>query len=84
MGNRVTDYIIGSLLLAWFLSLFSFDKLFVDACYEFFSIHLTYAAYYFLFFIGGLVLFGIEEFIQQKQIKEAQEIQEIMEKDKEE
>lgn len=54
------DRIIGSLLLAWFLSQFDFDQLFIKAVHELFHRNITIATYYFIFFIGGILLWMFE------------------------
>ncbi len=50
------DYLIGSLLLAWFLSWFGFDSIFITGSNELFGLHFSSASYYFIFFLVGLFL----------------------------
>lgn len=53
--------IITFLMIAWILSWFTFDKLFIQACKELFKLEITNASYYFVFFsigfLGDIVLF---------------------------
>ncbi|RLQ92311.1 hypothetical protein [Falsibacillus albus] len=53
--------IAGFLLIAWILSWFKFEMLFIQAFKELFSKDITKASYYFIFFcigtIGDIVLF---------------------------
>ncbi len=50
------DYLIGSLLLAWFLSWFGFDSIFITGSNELFGWKFSSASYYFIFFLVGLLL----------------------------
>lgn len=53
--------IVGFLLIAWILSWFSFEQLFIQAIKELFNKEVTVASYYFTFFcigaIGDIILF---------------------------
>jgi uncharacterized membrane protein len=62
---KMADWIIGSLLFAWFLSWFGFDGLFVKAINELFNLNISYAVYYFVFFIAA-VIFGTIDLIKNK------------------
>ena len=47
--------IVTFLLIAWILSWFKFDTLFIQAFKELFKKDITIASYYFLFFCIGLI-----------------------------
>ncbi|OBZ16408.1 hypothetical protein [Bacillus sp. FJAT-26390] len=53
--------IVSFLIIAWVLSWFKFNQLFVQAFKELFNKEITIASYYFMFFgigaIGDLILF---------------------------
>lgn len=51
---------VGALILAWILSLFEFDAVFVTGISELFGINISIAGYYVIFFLVGLCfdLFG--------------------------
>ncbi len=61
--------IIVFLVIAWFLSLFKFDTLFIKAFKELFNKEITKASYYFIFFfigaIGDLILFFSDDYINR-------------------
>lgn len=61
----IVEWIIGSLLLAWLLSLFNFNGLFIEATSELLSITLSNASYYFIFFLFGTIL-GTIEFLKKR------------------
>ena len=46
--------IVTFLIIAWILSWFKFNKLFVQAFKELFKLEITNASYYFVFFCIGL------------------------------
>ena len=46
---------ICSLIIAWFLSLFNFDEIFITAIKEIFNFEITTATYYFVFFCIGVI-----------------------------
>ncbi len=48
-------YIIGGLLVGWFLALFNFDHLVIQGALEIFNITMTKTGYYFLFAIFGAI-----------------------------
>lgn len=52
---------VGLLILAWFLSLFGFDHVFIQGANELFGVRITIAGYYLIFFLVGLLfdLFGL-------------------------
>ncbi|NLB20359.1 MAG: hypothetical protein GX829_05950 [Clostridium sp.] len=53
--------IVTFLLIAWILSWFKFNKIFIQAIKELFHLEISQASYYFVFFsigfIGDLILF---------------------------
>lgn len=53
--------IVSFLLIAWILSWFDFDKMFIRAFKELFNKEITIASYYFIFFaigvLGDMILF---------------------------
>ncbi|MNH98284.1 hypothetical protein D3C73_510030 [compost metagenome] len=59
------EYLIGSLLLAWFLSFLGIDVLFVQGANELFRLNLSIASFYLLFFLGGLVI-GLTDTYRKK------------------
>lgn len=63
----MTDYILGSLLFAWFLSWFDFDDIFVNSCNELFKWNISTSTYYFVFFLAGVVL-GVIKLITTKSV----------------
>jgi hypothetical protein len=60
VGEKLTEYLIGSLLFAWFLSLFDFNVLFISGFKELFGLTITNGTYYLIFFLFG-VIFGYLE-----------------------
>jgi len=52
----VFESIVGALLLAWFLTWFEFEKIFIGAFNEMFNLSITTNTYYFVFFIAGAVI----------------------------
>ena len=61
--------IIVFLAIAWILSLFKFEKLFIKAFKELFNKEITLASYYFIFFfigaMGDLILFFSDDYINR-------------------
>lgn len=49
-------YTIGFLILAWLLSLFQVDGVFIQAIAEIFNKSVSVATYYFTFLVAGLVI----------------------------
>ncbi|NMD72656.1 hypothetical protein HHO41_20680 [Bacillus sp. DNRA2] len=53
--------IVTFLIISWILSLFKFNKLFIQAFKELFKLEISNASYYFVFFcvglLGDLILF---------------------------
>lgn len=52
----MVEYIIGSLLLAWFLSVLGFDPLFITGVKELFGLKITIGSYYIILLLGGVIL----------------------------
>lgn len=50
------NYFLGMLLIAWILSLFNFDEIFVKGINELFNKEITIAAYYVIFLGIGVVI----------------------------
>lgn len=50
------DAIIGALLFAWFLSWFGFHQMFNEAAKDILGVTLSFGTYYFVFFVGGIVI----------------------------
>lgn len=52
----MVEYIIGSLLLAYILSMLGFDPLFITGVKELFGLDITIGSYYIIFLLGGVIL----------------------------
>lgn len=47
---------VGMLIIAWILTLFDFDNIFINGAKEIFKIDVTSNGYYFVFFLIGLII----------------------------
>jgi hypothetical protein len=47
---------LGGLLIAWILTLFNFDNVFIGAMKELFNLSITIYSYYFIFGMLGFIL----------------------------
>lgn len=47
--------ILGGLFIAWILSIFNFDSMFIRAVYEIFSLNISTDVYYVIFALIGLI-----------------------------
>lgn len=47
--------LLGGLLIAWLLSIFNFDNMFINATYELFGLNVSVDVYYVIFGLIGLI-----------------------------
>ncbi len=47
--------ILGGLLIAWILSIFNFDRMFINTLYEFLGLSISTDAYYVIFALLGII-----------------------------
>ena len=61
-------YILGALLVAWFLGLFGFDGLMIEGLQQLFGISIGLSGYYMLFVLTWVVI-GIIHAIKRKAVR---------------
>jgi hypothetical protein len=58
----LTEFILGSLILAWILSLFGVEEFFIRSVHELFDKDVTIATYYILFLAIGFIFGTLDYF----------------------